>query len=98
MGEPLDPRAQPDGSKGSRTPRPPRAGYLRSVVHVAPATRDWTGRSWLAGYQRALDQIEKMLLTDDYRLPSLVAFFIRLARNDVMPGTERVQTWPGSSL
>jgi hypothetical protein len=46
--------------------------------------------SQVAG-QRALDQIEKTLAAGDYRLASLPAFFTRLARDDAMPGTERVQ-------
>jgi hypothetical protein len=50
--------------------------------------------SWLAG-QRALDQVEKTLLADDDRLASQFAFFTRLARDDAMPGTERVQARPG---
>ncbi|HEX2823820.1 MAG TPA: hypothetical protein VHO07_27205 [Streptosporangiaceae bacterium] len=50
--------------------------------------------TWLAGQQRALDRIEKTLVADDYRLASRFAFFTRLARDDAMPGTERIQARP----
>jgi hypothetical protein len=86
--------AAPTARKEDAPHGPPRAGYPRAVVRVGPATRDWPGISWLAGQQRALDQIEKTLLTDEYHLASLLTFFTRLAPDDALPGTERVQAWP----
>jgi len=50
--------------------------------------------SWPTRQQRVLEQIEKTLLADDYRLAALFAFFAGLARDDARPGTERIQAWP----
>jgi hypothetical protein len=41
--------------------------------------------------QRALDQIEKALMSGDPRLGSLFAIFSRLTRHEAIPGTEQVK-------
>jgi hypothetical protein len=52
--------------------------------------------SWPGRQQRVLDRIEKRLLGDDLRLGSLFAVFTRLASEDAMPPTERVEAGPGA--
>jgi len=54
--------------------------------------------SWPGRQQRVLDRIEKRLLGDDLRLGSLFAVFTRLAPEDAMPPTERVEAGPGRLL
>jgi hypothetical protein len=46
--------------------------------------------------QRALDQIERTLLEDEWQLGSLFAIFTRLTSHEAMPWAERVTTrpWP----
>jgi hypothetical protein len=44
--------------------------------------------------RRALDRIERALLSDDLHLSLMFAFFTRLAGNDAIPGTEQVGNWP----
>jgi hypothetical protein len=48
--------------------------------------------------QRALDKIEKTLLTGDPRFGSLFAIFTRLARHEPMPGIELVKAGRWQSL
>jgi hypothetical protein len=45
------------------------------------------------GQQLVLRQIERSLLTSDYRLDSQFAIFARSARSKAMPATERLPTW-----
>jgi Protein of unknown function (DUF3040) len=49
--------------------------------------------SWPSRQQRVLEQIEKTLLADDYRLAALFAYFAGLTRDDARPGTERIRAW-----
>jgi hypothetical protein len=46
------------------------------------------------GQQRLLDGIARTLLDDDLALGSLFAIFTRLAGDEAMPATERVQAGP----
>jgi len=54
--------------------------------------------NWPARQQRVLHRIERRLLSEDLRLGSLFAVFTRLASDDAMPPTERVEAGPGRPL